>query len=386
MVTRFYFAILFLLPSFNIFILAGLAIPYTLISIVLLIMAKSIKKIASPVILALTLFYLFFFTWAVISKGPGSMYDIAFALLPLSFIYFYNSVEKIDGLYITHLVIAAGIINSLFCIAQIVMPNINLSNINPGYTMQEHTSAVQSLIALPFVGRLRGIYHENGPMVLYLIMQSFFLWSQRECLGCGKFLRISLTLNIIFVLITGSKSVIVGLLLIAVVIAIKFVGRLNQVAHVRLSRLVTLNWYKGVLKYILLATASIMIIVLFSSLAKFIVGIEQLESLQGVSGRLRFNEGQILLSTGQGLRPSSTGEALSLNAFLIYGYAYGTIVSAAIVSLYLMHIDTKNHAYILLVIVALFASGSLFIPLYAQAIILSRIKTQGERGCRRLQV
>lgn len=278
------------------------------------------------------------------------------------------------------IVALVSLINAFFCVLQIYYPAVGLSNTNLDYDLSSAvTSSLSSAFAfIPSLGRLRGIFNENGPMVLYLLLYTIFLAKllpvfkskrgEHFSKGDNFLFQLAIFVNVLAIVLTGSKTIVLAVpVLILLFIDQNAKGPLSSLPYFmqKLRRNPVLVFATIYLSLFLLINAIPIIV-------DFLLG-AVLQGFVGIESRLSTDALRFTLFSNQGLLPSAEGEADSLSAYHIYTYAFGSLLSALLLSSYLFFVSriTSCYLYLLLVLIAFLASGSLLIPFYTQAILLA---------------
>lgn len=368
---------IFFLPSFQLLRLIAIPAPNTVFlllpMLIQYIRGKSPHRgilIFASVIAALLLHaYL---------TDSGTLIFYALLLTPLIFIAglqlkFINLKTAAD------LVAFIAIVNAIFCCIQLLLPGFGISNINEGYDVSQHNVQTLEKILpfLPSFGRLRGIYNENGPMVLYLLLHTIFLMKlfsssalRRFSMGSKRLYTLAICLNIVGIFFTGSKTTIISapLLLICLLSTRKtslsrFSANCRRLCSVR-----------PVIAFLLTYTAVFALINGIPYLIDYSLN-ELLQGFIGIEMRLSTDAVRFSLFSVEGLLPTSEGDTLadSLSAYHLYTYAFGSLLSSLLISSYLYFLSryAASIIYVIIAMIGLLVSGSFLLPFYCQLVVLS---------------
>jgi hypothetical protein len=279
--------------------------------------------------------------------------------------------------------------NSAFAFLQLMYPDLNLSNINAGYQVSDHSlSSIANLVPLPSLGRLRGIYNENGPMVTYTTLhlfslvillrmaRSFNLFSLRYS-SARLFLEPAKSLVIMpivffglaVVFLTGSKSVFSAAVFLLLAFFMPLTPSRSLWSVLRPGKIYSL--YNYLVRLAFLFALMLFLIYFFAHIYDYIVSSGLATTVASVS-RFRVST-DYQIWHGVGLLPSSDGQAQSLSAYAIYPLAFGIVPAALLLSSYitLLSYGALPVIFCLFAMVSFLSSGSLLSPLYFQIVLIS---------------
>lgn len=324
----------------------------------------SFNRFSSSIIPAL--FASFLILLLCLFSSTSVQISIAIICSPLLFYLSYRIIPRL--LFSVRIVGFTSFLNASLCFLQIFLPSIAFENLKRNtYDVSLHANAF--IFFIPQLGRLRGLFNENGPMVCYLLLYSSFLlvfiFFRKHSPINLKFIVFPLIVNLALLLCTGSK-VILFLPLVILYFYILFFKKLRSFSVQFLNKPL-LYKLPFVIIFVLAIGFSGPIV---ANAINSILG----SNVLGLLLRLSLPSAIEPFSTF-GLQPSSEGLALSLSAFGIYGLAWGYIPATLLISLYLLVFLRSFGGLILFpsLLYALFSSGSFLIPFYSQAIFLLAI-------------
>lgn len=318
------------------------------------------------------------FVGSFLSSKP--LLSIAFAAILTFSLWSAERAEmSLSTLVIRRSLIALSLANATVCMVQIFNPSfIVVSHLYQDYAIQSGSSFELAIPYWPSFGRLSGLFVENGPMVISLIIANHFLilsTAQKKRASLSdpwdySMLGLScIAINILFILFTGSKY--------ALVFPLVFLFPRVLSVFSWSSALIGLR-FQGVVSR--LRILLIIIFVFAACLLLFYLQPEncnstfctELKNFQSLESRLAMPE--LSLFFGNGIGGTTTGEIPSLNAFAIYTYAFGIIPGLGfLVGIYLFILSPRfDPVLTLLLTLSLFGSGSLLMYQYSLIVIISR--------------
>jgi len=286
---------------------------------------------------------------------------------------------SLSTLVIRRSLIALSLANAAICMVQIFNPSfIIVSHLYQDYAIQGGSSFGLVIPFWPSFGRLSGLFVENGPMVISLMIANHFLIlstvskNRASPSDPGLYSMLGLAcvfINILFILFTGSKYALV----------FPLVFLLPHVFSVfsKASALIRLK-FQGVARR--LRILLIIIFVFAACLLLFYLQAKncnlpfcyELKNFQSLENRLAMPELPLLFGNGMG--GTTTGDIPSLNAFAIYTYAFGIIPGLGfLIGIYLFMLSPRfDPVLTLLLTLSLLGSGSVLMYHYSVIIIISR--------------
>lgn len=289
------------------------------------------------------------------NPSPSGLINIALAIFLIGISFVDKFSISMDQL--ARVLVITSYANAVLCIAQIFNPSVSLSNINPNYILSGYSSVSSLFPFLPSLGRLRGLFVENSALCQHLLVYSIFFIaylriSLRNVLSATSssflsFVRFpfslssqcfyALLLNLSLITFTGSKGILFSFPIVIVSLfyplgpVLKHPLGLEHLAFKFKQRVIINKKFliSAIILFVLIAlliAASIQLVFLLSNY------FPNLYNLQSVGARASFN-GSIDPFTLTGLLPSGSGEAGSLNGFIIYSSSFGYVIAIIMLSM-----------------------------------------------------
>lgn len=271
-------------------------------------------------------------------------------------------------------------LNAIICVIQVHNPQfIVVPHISDDYHIQMGSSFANILPWFPSLGRLSGIFIENGPMVIAIAPVTYFLVAYiHQCIYLHNkakrlsffFVGSAILANLLLIAFTGSKffPLFIGAVLIYKFLLLPSLEVFNPI----LRRLFLL--LKRFPVFLMIGLA--MPFIFGSLLIQFLdhaLGLDLLVNVQSLASRTATPS--IHLWLGSGMASTSSEQIPTLNGMYIYPYALGLIPGSLflIFSSAFILFPSPSFLVILMYILSIVGSGSLLNFQYPIFIIISRL-------------